>query len=145
MVSVGCGPADEDEEVAVFDACQPLQLITPNASAAELASIDEAAAMWHALGVLAPPREAADAGVPITFDKGPPFLYGIYDGTKISINLLLEDEPRAIVIAHEVGHALGLLHVPIEERHSVMNPGNLTIAPTAEDRDAIFTLWGACP
>jgi hypothetical protein len=50
---------------------------------------------------------------------------------------------RAITIAHEVGHAMGLPHV--DGRPSLMNPGNLTLEPQPGDAAALVELWGACP
>ena len=48
------------------------------------------------------------------------------------------------VIAHELGHAFGLFHVPASERISLMNPGNLTTPPTTADQAALAALWGSC-
>jgi hypothetical protein len=49
---------------------------------------------------------------------------------------------RAITVAHELGHALGLPH--INDRESVMNSGNLEVLPLSEDADDLRDLWGAC-
>jgi predicted Zn-dependent protease len=48
------------------------------------------------------------------------------------------------VIAHELGHAFGLVHVSPDTRPSVMNPGNTTVAPNDGDRAALEALWGTC-
>ena len=86
----------------------------------------------------------ADA-VTIRFEPAPSVNMGFYDvatGT-IFVNLDL-DEPsrRTITIAHELGHAFGLVHVT--DRPSVMNPGNLTIVPNDADFAAVADRWGTC-
>jgi hypothetical protein len=48
----------------------------------------------------------------------------------------------ADVIAHEIGHAFGLVHVT--GRASVMNAGNIDVAPNAGDAADLSALWGAC-
>jgi len=47
-------------------------------------------------------------------------------------------------VAHELGHAFGLVHVPQSERTSLMNPGNISTPPTVEDQAALAALWGTC-
>ena len=131
----------------VYDACAALELSAPDASAAELAAIDAALAAWAAVGVTAPTRAAADATVDVRFEPSNPALYGYYDpdtATILVITQLTDPSERAITIAHEVGHALGLVHIPTTVRSSVMNPGNLQVAPTSDDRDALVARWGAC-
>jgi predicted Zn-dependent protease len=49
-----------------------------------------------------------------------------------------------ITIAHEVGHAMGLVHVKKSERPSVMVPGNTDEPPGASDREALVAIWGDC-
>ncbi len=58
------------------------------------------------------------------------------------INTDLAGAPLAVTIAHEIGHAFGLVHVPAGQRTSVMNPNNLVIEPTAEDVDTLAMRWG---
>ena len=60
------------------------------------------------------------------------------------INTDLAGAPLAVTIAHEIGHAFGLVHVPADQRTSVMNPNNLVVEPTAEDVDTLATRWGGC-
>jgi Zn-dependent peptidase ImmA (M78 family) len=75
-----------------------------------------------------------------------PGVFGFYDDVdvKLEISDALSDDQRAIVIAHELGHAFGLVHVAATERASVMNVANLRIAPTAADQLAVAALWGDC-
>lgn len=130
-----------------FDPCAPVHLAATGATDDQLASIDDAIALWSAAGVTAPSRQPADASLDITFEAGAPALYGYFDdaAAAIYINLELTGHDRAITIAHELGHAFGLVHIPPGQRISVMNPGNLTIAPTSDDHAAIETIWGSCP
>ena len=64
-----------------------------------------------------------------------------YSG-EVLINDDLADHALAVTIAHEVGHAFGLVHVT--DRASVMAPGNLDVEPNAEDANALAALWGPC-
>ena len=89
-----------------------------------------------------------DSGeVTIVFRPASGAFYGFYDDTTatVYVNVDLADRAqRAIVIAHELGHALGLVHVSPSTRASVMNPGNVTIAPDDGDRAALAAIWGSC-
>jgi Zn-dependent peptidase ImmA (M78 family) len=118
----------------------------PTASADQQASIDDAIAMWRARGVTG--LEIGDLPtVTIAFRDAADAVHGFYDDTSatVYVNLRLEDRAqRAITIAHELGHAFGLLHIAATLRPSVMNSGNVTISPTAQDEAELATLWGAC-
>ncbi|MDB4955358.1 MAG: hypothetical protein JWO36_2927 [Myxococcales bacterium] len=95
--------------------------------------------MWHA---------RIDPSAPtlgIAFRSAPVVDMGFYDDTTgtIFVNLdLVDPRQRTITIAHELGHAFGLLHVT--DRPSVMNPANLTIAPNDADLAAVAERWGTC-
>jgi Zn-dependent peptidase ImmA (M78 family) len=89
----------------------------------------------------------AGATLEVRFDSAAPQFHGLYDDQAgvIYVNQDLVDPGLlSIVIAHELGHAFGLLHIDAGERASVMNPGNLTTPPTDADQAAIEALWGAC-
>ncbi|HEY5949139.1 MAG TPA: matrixin family metalloprotease, partial [Kofleriaceae bacterium] len=58
------------------------------------------------------------------------------------INETLAHAQLPIVVAHELGHAFGLVHV--SDRPSLMNPGNVTTPPNESDRQALAGLWGTC-
>jgi hypothetical protein len=119
----------------------------PAATADQLASVDDALALWKANGVAGLTRGEASA-VTIEFREAADAIYGFYDDTTATlyVNVRIADpQARAITIAHELGHALGLVHVPADARLSVMNPGNLTTAPNPADAAALVALWGACP
>lgn len=137
-----------------FDPCQPLVVVPPaNASAAQLQSLDDAIAMWHAVGITSLSRQDAtqDQGpanaqhLPLRFQKALPAFYGIYldKSGELVINTSLTDrKQRAITMAHEIGHAWGLFHIDTSVRTSVMNKGNLSVQPLAADGDAVLAHWG---
>jgi hypothetical protein len=129
----------------VVDACAPIAL-TSTASGAELASIAQASQLWTAVGVTGPGQPDATASVAVAFVPAPPSEFGFYDDIDVELEISdsLTDAQRGIVIAHELGHAFGLVHVPATERASVMNVGNLSIVPTAGDQLAVAALWGDC-
>jgi Zn-dependent peptidase ImmA (M78 family) len=104
----------------------------------------DAQALWRDRGAPALGLRA-DTTVNVVFEEAADAFHGLYDDSTgvIYINTALTD-PRElqIVIAHELGHAFGLPHVT--GRASVMNPGNLTVTPNAEDQAALEALWGSC-
>jgi hypothetical protein len=114
-----------------------------------LTSIDEAIALWHGHGIDSLVRVTDDPSpeLVLALQHGNPLSFGYYDYTaaKIELNdILPASEARTIVIAHELGHAFGLVHVAPETRASVMNPGNTKVAPNPSDAAALIKRWGAC-
>jgi hypothetical protein len=147
----GCGGASSAPgPVLKYDACQPLALVTdPTATVAQTAGIAAGIAFWNdragtQLQVVSADPGAGMSSVPIHFQSAAPPFHGLYDGGQIFINDDLTDAPQSVVIAHEVGHSFGLVHIPTSERASLMNPGNMTIEPTPADIDTLSTLWGHC-
>jgi hypothetical protein len=149
-----------------FDACAPLHIaLEPDTPPARAQAIADGLAMWNTLAGTqltdGPPLQldsgaapSADAPasatteVPMRFESAAPAFFGLYDDDNavIYINKDLDGNWPAlsITVAHEVGHTMGLLHVPPGTRKSVMNPGNITVQPTAADAEALVALWGAC-
>lgn len=145
----GCASSPSGPDIT-FDACEPLGVVPPaNASADQLASLSDAIALWHADGVAGLAiGGGGSSSVALVFKDAPDVFYGYYDAPNatVYVNQRVTDRAeRAVVIAHELGHAFGLVHVPPAEHASVMNPGNLTVAPNAADRTALAAMWGACP
>ncbi len=80
----------------------------------------------------------------MAFRDAPLAFFGIYESGGIAVNRGLGDGgERSIVVAHELGHVFGLVHVG--DATSVMLPGNLRVPPGPHDAEALIALWGACP
>jgi len=141
----------------LFDPCGPVALVTdPGLTAAQSAGLAAGLALWNARANTRLSLASADAGagagdppaggLPIHFqDAAPPF-HGLYDAPRgqVFINTDLAGEALAVTIAHEVGHAFGLVHISADQRSSVMNPNNLVVEPTLEDVDTLAMRWGVC-
>jgi hypothetical protein len=150
--AIGCGDGNglsSDGPDIAFDACAPLTIVT-DAGLTDTQATGIAAAMplWNdrAGTHLMMGGAQAAVGLPIHFQNaGPPF-HGLYDAPsgQVYINTDLAGAPLAITIAHEIGHAFGLVHIPADQRSSVMNPNNLVTEPTAEDIDTLALRWGGC-
>lgn len=145
LVVAGCGSQPSTAAIT-FDPCTQTLIASPTANAEQQASIDDAIAMWRARGVTGLERGDIPA-VTVAFRDAADVVHGFYDDTNatVYVNVRLQDRAqRAITIAHELGHAFGLVHISAEIRPSVMNTGNVTIAPTDRDEGELATLWGAC-
>jgi hypothetical protein len=154
LSAAGCGadPAAAGNAVR-FDACQPLALAADgDATAAQLGGMAAAVGLWNRAAATQLAMAGADASgaapaLPVHFQAAAQPFHGFYDpaAAQVFINLDLGDHAQAVTIAHEIGHAFGLVHVPPEQRASLMNPGNLDTEPTAADVEALAALWGHCP
>lgn len=152
VAGTGACTGGEPDQVMdiVFDACQPFAVSAPDADAAQRAGIESALELWREHGIAAAATTTPVEGVPVLevrFAEGSPVFRGIYEDEVgvIYINRDIGNPERlAIVTSHEMGHAFGLWHVSDDERHSVMNPGNLDIAPTSDDGLALTEVWGPC-
>jgi hypothetical protein len=146
-----CGDPQASEGVNAHDACGPLAVTAAAASPAEQAGIDGALVLWRDRGVSAfdasPDAAAPGSTIAIQFADAAAAFHGVYDPTasRVLINRDLTDPTTiAIVIAHELGHAFGLVHISPAARLSLMNPGNLMTPPTGADQRAVEALWGPC-
>ena len=141
MLSACSGASIETQ----FDPCAPLALVSSEATSEQLAAMRAAEGLWRDRG--APEFGLrADNTLRVDFSDTSTQYRGLYDDEPgiVHINKKVSDPELTIVIAHEVGHAFGLLHVSPDERISVMNPGNVKTPPTAEDQAAIADIWGTC-
>ena len=153
----GCagGPQDTTLDI-VSDVCEPTAVIaSSDLSQPQLASIDDALAMWAHIGFdrfrLAVGEDADDVlegqHIEVVYDDAAEVFHGLYDdehGVVYINRALSDDHQRAVTIAHELGHAFGLLHVASGARISVMNPANLVVEPNDGDAAELVALWGAC-
>jgi hypothetical protein len=146
---LGCAAADGTPPVPVGDPCLSIVLaLADDASAAERSAVSAAAALWADVAATRYTVEAT-AGAPrlaIRFASAPLAFLGIYEPERadIIVNRDLDtDELRTIALAHELGHAMGLVHA--SGRPSVMNAGNISVVPNAGDAGDLALLWGACP
>jgi hypothetical protein len=160
-------------EAAVrVDPCEPAVLaLDPDATAEQETGVRAAMELWNrgaaarlSLTRAAPGQvvnDAPDASsvshdgaaapspgstvLPIRFRRAAAPSHGYFNPEtgEILINLDLTSQPMVVAIAHEVGHAFGLVHV--SGRPSVMTSGNLSITPTEGDVAELAKLWGACP
>lgn len=150
-LSVGCAAEGDHLMEIKFDPCLPLQ-VEPAAdtTASEMASLDAALTMWNKLGLTHATREKVPGAqrLPVRFEKSMAMFRGVYldeTGELVVNRGLTEPHQRAVVIAHELGHAYGLWHVSQKIRKSVMNSGNLTIEPLPADNDELRANWPSCP
>lgn len=128
------------------DACAPLALVADAPTPLQSAALEGGQKLWIERGIASLGRRAG-ATIEVRFEPSSTAFRGLYDDHEgvIYINSEITDERvLSIVVAHELGHAFGLPHVPASERVSLMNPGNISVLPTDEDRAAITALWGTC-
>ncbi|MBA3539151.1 MAG: hypothetical protein H0T79_05950 [Deltaproteobacteria bacterium] len=148
-LAVGCAqpPLSTEPINITHDVCGPIVLAAPTATEPQLAAIDHAMTLWHARGVEQLTRGGDPAVIDFVFQRALPGIHGLYDddASRVYINQgIVDPDMLAVLIAHELGHAFGLVHVDRHDRSSVMNPGNLEVTPTDEDQQAIEVLWGDC-
>ena len=152
LAALAACSADSPESYGARSPCAALALTVTGASVAQRDGIAGAIALWHDRGVSAfddaaggAPEAAADA-LEIRFDAAAATFHGIYEPAagRVLINRDLDAATLGIVIAHELGHVFGLVHVSPDARRSLMNPGNLSTPPTDDDQRALEARWGTC-
>jgi hypothetical protein len=148
-VSAGAGcSGDQDESIdIVHDVCAPPRLMAPTATEVQALGIDLSTQLWRARGVPQLGLGATESIIEVRFEGSSSPSFGYYDDETgvIYINAQISDPSvLSIVIAHELGHAFGLLHVERDDRASLMNPGNIATPPTEADQHELERLWGVC-
>ncbi len=135
----------------VYDPCAPLTIsvaaeLGPDEYAGVVTAIDAWALVLRTQLVVGAGPRAADV-LPIRFESGDAFYRAIYWDARGEIAVgrdRLDPAEYGIAIAHELGHAFGLPHIPTAERSSVMNVGNVEITPNREDAIALEARWPSC-
>jgi hypothetical protein len=155
VLVLGCSSDPATSLRTVFDPCAPLALVPdPTATAADRSSMALAIDLWRSAAFVQTQVDATSGApaatprLPIHFQAAAGAFHGLYDDRdgEIFVNQsFVADSARTITIAHELGHAFGLLHVPASERASLMNPNNTTVLPTALDVATLAASWGRCP
>lgn len=149
VLVAACGSADSTIDLT-HDVCSEITVAAGAASDAQRAAIDHAIELWRGRGVHALARaepgltRGARPSLAVVFEDASAAIRGHYDDEHgiVYINARITDpEPLAIVIAHELGHAFGLVHGAAP---SVMESGNLATPPTEVDQRTLEALWGPC-
>ncbi len=168
LSTAGCIATDDVIDV-VFDPCSPTMVtVSSSVDAGEtldprhVVAIEQAIVLWSSvLPISAKWSDASEQPSSLEVDIQPahepsvlfvsfrelsPILNGTYrdEEGEILVNNQLEENEQAVTLAHEMGHAFGLLHVGTDSRPSVMNAGNTTTAPTVEDAELLRTMWSSC-
>jgi hypothetical protein len=120
-------------------------MIEGSATTAEQDGVRAAVDMWNvAAGSQLSVAGDAMPSLPVRFEPAAEPSHGLYEpeSGRVRINTDLTGRPLAVTIAHEIGHAFGLVHVI--GRPSLMNAGNLGIGPNEDDVAALEAVWGSC-
>lgn len=142
---VACSGGGDVSIDVTYDVCTPITIFSPAATASQMKGIEDAFSLWRSHGVNTLERGSEGSMIEVRFEAAAGAFFGLYDdeNSVIYINSAITDpEKLKIVIAHELGHSFGLVHV--SGRPSLMNPGNTGVLPTAEDEAAVHELWGPC-
>jgi hypothetical protein len=140
-----------DSPVHSYDPCSALAIVpAPDTAPAELSSIEAAVLAWNQvlptrIAVGAPSED--EPTLALRFESGDTFFRAVFWDERAEIWVSrdrLAAADYALAIAHELGHAFGLPHVSPDERASVMNVGNLEIAPTEDDAATVSERWDSC-
>lgn len=140
-----------DEVETMFDPCSSLTIAVTSDYPEDLTAVEDAMAAWArvvpANDVTVTSEPPVAGMLSVRFIPGQRAMRGGYFDAVGVVDIsrdMLAPETYPIAVAHELGHAFGLLHVSGSARPSVMNVGNTTIEPTAEDAAAVIALWASC-
>ncbi len=129
-----------------FDPCQPVAVALDVGGTANQQTGARAAIGWWLATAGARLSMDGPSGValPVHFQPAAAPSHGFFDPARgeIFVNDDLSGDALAVVVAHELGHAFGLVHVT--GRASVMNAGNVDVAPNVGDAADLSAVWGTC-
>jgi hypothetical protein len=143
----GCADAPPGAVERVFDPCATRVVVPNDATDEERASVDAALALWNEAAGLSLSRDGEGEPLPIELVHTLPALFGAYDdraGTILINRSISDPRARSIVLAHELGHAFGMLHAAPEGGESLMRAGNTSVPPTPLDVQRLRSLWDVC-
>lgn len=146
VCAAACGaPAEAPGPAIVYLPCGSL-VVAPPAAASPMQRDAVAAGLelWNSRGLTRLSSSGEGEPIALSFQPAASLFHGLYDPKtgEVLINDSMDDPAEiSIVVAHELGHAMGLQHVDARTRPSVMNPGNVTLGPTEEDN---VLLSGRC-
>lgn len=142
--------ATNQDVETTFDPCSPIAIAVDSAHAEDVDAVTAALDAW---GRVLPVQATATTGAPVSGELAVRFLdgeqpvRGIYWDAIGVVEIsrdMLAPSTYSVAVAHELGHAFGLVHVDAGERPSVMNVGNTTIEPTPEDAALVLAKWASC-
>ncbi len=150
LVAIACAPQDNTIET-VFDPCAPLVIDADGLSEPQRQSVFDGIAMWNQTASAALEVKDGDVDgrpqIPVRYEKAAAAFHGFYNDVEgvVYVNKEIDSaHARAVTVAHELGHAFGLVHIDIAHDSSVMNDGNLKTEPNRFDVDSLAALWGTC-
>jgi len=150
LVFVTACAANEEVETT-FDPCSPLEIVVTSDHVEDVEAVKAALAAWARVvpvgDVAVTPGTPAAGQLTVRFLDGEQPVRGMYYDSVGLVEIsrdMLAPEVYPIAVAHELGHAFGLLHVEASTRASVMNVGNTTVEPTEQDAIEVIAKWASC-